>query len=141
MLEREVNATGDHKNRGISHLTTGCLRLIHVRYGALNGLKSEIEKCPKSRTRPALDIDEAQCLRSVKLRNTQQAQSSAVPPRTGRQRGLRPRTVATKLRCGEPVSSHASSSPPKMLHVKSVSPWPPPRGPAAASFKIDTWFP
>jgi hypothetical protein len=82
------------KIRGISHLTTGCLRLIHVRYGALNGLKSEIEKCPKSGTRPALDIDEAQCLRSVKLRNTQQAQSSAVPPRTGRQRGLRPRTLS-----------------------------------------------
>jgi hypothetical protein len=59
------------KIRGISHLTTGCLRLIHVRYGAL-GLKSEIEGCPKSGTRPALDIDEAQCLRWVKLRNTQQ---------------------------------------------------------------------
>jgi hypothetical protein len=64
------------KNRGISHLTTGCLRPIHVRYGALNGLKSEIDECPKSGTRTALDIDEAPCLRWVIRRQTPPSQQN-----------------------------------------------------------------
>ena len=32
---------------GISHLTTGCLQVIGVRYGTLNELRSDIAEGPK----------------------------------------------------------------------------------------------
>jgi len=35
------------KIKGISHLTTSCLQVIHVRQGALNGLKSDLAGGPR----------------------------------------------------------------------------------------------
>jgi hypothetical protein len=39
---------------GISHLTTGCLRVIHIRYGTLNELRSDIAEGSKVSTESLL---------------------------------------------------------------------------------------
>lgn len=46
MREGELNPTGEAKIRGQQSSPTGCLRIIHVHFKAISGLRSDIPPCP-----------------------------------------------------------------------------------------------
>ena len=45
MRERELKPAG-HRRRKKQGIMTGCVKIVHVRYGAIGGLRGEVSKVP-----------------------------------------------------------------------------------------------